>query len=363
MLQIEKKNILFAIGQLTNGGAERVISVLANQFFELGYNVTVLTIAGDYPGYPLSTGINYLPIVCKSKYRVIRLLERLFMIRKYIAKTNADVVVSFLADVNIHVLIANLLQRTKIIISERNDPSKNPDKKYIRAIRNILYILADGTVFQTEDAQNYFKNVIKKRSIIIPNPVKSELPVPYQGIRKKTIVTACRLTPQKNLKLLIDSFSKLNAEYPDYTLHIYGDGELKNELQNYIDCLGLKNKIQLMGFNNKLHEEIVSAQMFVISSDYEGMSNSLLEAMAIGLPVISTDSPIGGAKMLIENNINGILVPLKDVDSLHKSMKKIIESSEFSQKISYNASKVRETHHQEKITKDWEKFIFKTLYD
>ena len=217
-----------------------------------------------------------------------------------------------------------------------------------------------GWAFVATDGKNIdiktekeLKKSIQKKGIIIPNPINGNLPERYFGERKKEIVTSCRLHPQKNLKMMIDAFKLLADSYPEYKLIIYGQGVLEDELRKYISLLNLNNKVFLPGFEKNVMKKIVDSKMFVSSSDYEGISNSMLEAMGMGLPVVVTDCPIGGARMMITNNQNGILVPVGDTLALYNGMKKIIEDDEFAELLSNNAYKIRELYPLEKIAKKW----------
>ena len=176
-------------------------------------------------------------------------------------------------------------------------------------------------VFRQKDL---FPTKIQKNSVVIGNPLSEQMPAPYFGERRKEIVNFCRLDAPKNLKLLLDAFSLLVEEYSEYQLKIYGDGPLRDEMQKYIEKLGLENNAFLLPFHENIHEIIKDAAMFVTSSDYEGLSNSLMEAMALGMPVIATDCLGGGAAALIVDGKNGFLVPRGDVQSLYRAMKRYI---------------------------------------
>ena len=148
--------------------------------------------------------------------------------------------------------------------------------------------------FQTADGIGYFPAAIAKKAVIIPNPIDASIPQRYEGERAKKIVTVGRLHSQKNQALLLEAFSDFRAARTDYTLHIYGEGELEEKLKAYAVELGLGDSVVWHGFSARVKEEIADSRMFVLSSDFEGISNSMLEALAMGIPTISTDCPIGG---------------------------------------------------------------------
>lgn len=199
-----------------------------------------------------------------------------------------------------------------------------------------------------------FSAKVQKHSWIIPNPMSERIPLPYKGAeRKNKIVAVGRLEEEKNHMLLLDAFQCFAKEYPEYELIIYGSGVLLPQLENKAELLGISDKVVFAGFVKGVLEEIADAKMYVLSSDYEGMSNSLLEAMGIGMPVISTDCPIGGSAMLIEDGENGLLVPVGNVMALSNAMKQIVANPELTEKLSKNAARCREKYSVDKICEQW----------
>lgn len=357
------KNITFVIGIMGNGGAERVISILSEELIKRGKNINIITIYGSRIDYEINKKIKVFDIECKNSKKILRYFERIIKLRKIIKDIDSDIIISFLADVNIFTLIATMFSNHKIIVSERNDPNSDPNNNFIRKLRNRMYLFSDGYVFQTDDARSYFSKKIKESGIVISNPVKSDLPNKFNGKRKKEIVSVCRLSQQKNIKMSIDAFDIFSKRFQDYKYIIYGDGPLRAELLKYIEELGLSKKINLAGFEKNIHEKIHDSKMLIISSDYEGISNTMLESMAIGLPVISTDCPIGGAKMAIENNQNGILVPVGNVKALADAMIRLNSDDRQLEKISNNSLKVKEKFSTDSICKKWIEYIEEVIGD
>mgnify|MGYP005993639819 CR=1 FL=1 len=356
-----KKNkgldIYFITGFMSNGGAERVISILSNAFVNNGYKVTVLAILGDDKDYYLDERVNYLPLECSNENKFQRVLSRLHFIRKNINKSENKVVISFMAQINVYAIVANLFNRVNLVVSERNDPYQDPPSKMLRKLRDFLYNFVDQIVFQTPDAQKYFSEKIQRKSVLIANPISNEIPKPFRGERKKVIVTAARLDEQKNLKLLIDAFNLIRKEYSEYKLQIFGEGPLEKELKSYTVKLGLEKYVIFSGYSKQLHKDIIDASIFVLSSNYEGISNSLIEALALGIPVISTDHPIGGARMYIKSGYNGMLTPVGDTEALYKSLKNYIENPYIAEEYGKNATKIRSDLEVNKIIKEWESLL------
>lgn len=354
------KRVVFVIGVLSDGGAERVISVLAKQFVSMGYKVDIATIYGDRNDYIEDSSIGIKPIIHETKNKLFRAIEIIFKLRKFIKRKNPDLVISFVAIVNLYTILSCFFLKVRLIVSERNDPYQNPESKPLRKLRNLLYRFCDGYVFQTDDAKRYFSNNIQKKGTVIPNPITSELPYWDRSNTEKVIISACRLVKQKNLPMMIHAFERLKKEFPEYKLKIYGIGELREELLSLINEIGLTDDISLPGFSINIHKEMVKSELFVLSSNYEGISNSMLEALAIGVPVVTTDSPTGGARMFIQSGENGILTDVGDTNQLFKAMKQIISDKQFASNLSKEATKVRNELSSEIIAKKWNEYIVRT---
>lgn len=350
-----KQRIVFCIASLGTGGAERVISVLANKLVEDGNDVSIIIYLNKCV-YNLSEKIVVEHIDCEADAElpyIKRYPLRLKKIRNAVKRLSPDVVISFMAETNMDVCFALWGSDIPIIVSERNDPTVCPASKIKRMIRKFAYIKPKGFVFQTPDAQAYFSKRIQKKSKIILNPLVETLPEPFQCEREKRVVAVGRLSKEKNFFILIDAFAKFVEEHIEYTLEIYGEGVLENMLKEYISNKKLNGKVALKGFCKDVHSRILSAAMFVMSSDFEGMPNALLEAMALGLPCISTDCPCGGPRMLIETYENGILVPIKDSQKMLEAMEFMVNNPDKAKEMSFKAVQVRERADVDAITKKW----------
>jgi glycosyltransferase involved in cell wall biosynthesis len=350
------KKVLFVNNQLGGGGAERVLIMIANYLASCDneYNVSILTLHKTEKKYDIDNRVHVKEITSGNN----GLLKIIRLIREQILTEKPDVVISFEYHMNMKVIIASVgIKNMKIVISERNDPSRKGGHFPLRQIRNILYRKADWLVCQTPDAKEYFPLIIQKNTVVIPNPIKADLPQMWEGERKKEIINFCRLEPQKNLKLLIDAFNDFSKEYNEYILTIYGDGSLHDELEAYVLNLGIQNKVTLHPAVSDIHERIKDVAMFVSSSDFEGLSNSMLEAMALGIPTICTDCPCGGARMVIKDGENGILIPASNKNEMVKAMKRIASDSDFAQKIGEEASLIRRRLNISIICNAWMEII------
>lgn len=350
------KSVAFIIPRIGKGGAERVVVNIANQMADDGYSVKIFTILSGEVNYKLSEKVHHIHLNVESRNRFVRIVKRFFTLRRFIKRCDADTIIAF---DRYYGILCSLYAGKKVIGSERNDPYSNmPRKSFQKYVRDYLYQRVDHVVFQTEYAQDYFSKEIQKHSSIIPNPVAAAvLPDPYTLARDHRIVTACRLTQQKNLPMMIDAFAAFNEIHPGYELVIYGEGHLLESLKEYAIEKGIGDRVFFPGYVNDLPEIMNSAAMYVSSSDYEGISNSMLEAMAIGLPVVCTDCPAGGAAMVIENGVNGFLIPVRQPEEMTKAMCRIVEEPERSRTMSGYAVKVRETYSIHNVAKQWENLL------
>ena len=351
-----KKSVVFVIPRIGKGGAERVVVNIANQMVSDGYDVSIFTILSGEENYKLAEGVNHVHLNVDDRNKLLRMMKRFIKLRSMIKHSDADTVIAF---DRYYGIFCALFTGKRVIGSERNDPYSNmPIHSIQKYIRDWLYQHVDYMVFQTEYAQNYFSDRIKKHSTIIPNPVSTDvLPAPFTGTRDKRIVTACRLTEQKNLPMMIDAFASFCRKHKEYQLVVYGEGHLLDCLKKYAVERGVEKQVLFPGYVDNLPEKINSASMYVSSSDYEGISNSMLEALAIGLPVVCTDCPAGGAAMVIRNGENGYLVPVKQAEEMAKAMCRVVEDEEHTLEMSQKAIEVRLTFSIQEIAKQWENVL------
>lgn len=355
-------NILFFTMSMKCGGAERVISSLANHYSGIGSHVTIMTCLKGKSYYKVSNKIDTVSLDdCKQQqdeHKISRFLRRRTRIKMHLLNNKYDVIICFLPEPSFLMLSLKKHFKLKILVSERANPKEEYSNLFHSLLMRMLYPRADSFVFQTEDAKKYFSHNIRKKSTVIPNSISQDFLNMKPGNRqKKEIVSVGRLHKQKNHELLIEAFNKIHFRYPDYILKIYGNGELKEALYNRICELKLEEYIFLMGDTNDVKGAIQNASLFVLPSDSEGMPNALMEAMAIGLPVISTDCPCGGPRQMIIHEVNGLLTRVGDVKDLTESILKLLDNPELANQLGQNAQKVVDTYHPDKIYSKWNQAI------
>lgn len=350
--------LLFVNASLTNGGSERAMTLLANQMAAFGHDVTMLLIRDKPRTYAVNDDVKLIQLTYRSTNKVAMLFERLQLVRQHAKELNSDCIVSFMWDVNVMTLAATLGLHTRKVVSERAFPGSSERTRMSKILQWVFYGAADAIVYQTEMARDYCPRRLKSRSHVIPNIVNRPDVEPFKGGRAKKIVSVGRLNEQKNYPMLLRAFSKFVASHTDYRLEIYGDGGLKNSLIKLSAELGVSDSVSFMGYVDDVAERINNASMFALSSNFEGISNAMTEAMSLGLAVICTDCPAGGAALMIEDGQNGLLVPVGDVDSLTDAMCRVADDPAFARRLGEQAKKSVEGYSAERIGHIWEKVFY-----
>jgi len=279
-------------------------------------------------------------------------------LRVYLVANQGAIIISFGFNIFEKVYWAAKGLNFKIIYAETNASDKFINDRNFNATCRLLK-KANSWVFQTKEQRRFLGYENNPDAEVIHNPIKECLSDVYIGTKQKTIVNFCRLSPQKNLILLVKAFEKFLRQNPEYVLKIYSDTVskselyLKDELLLYINEHNLKDKVFILPPRSDIHDVIKDCAMFVSSSDYEGISNSMIEAMAMGLPCVCTDCRGGGAREMITDGENGLLVPVGDVEALSQAMHRMVNEEGLAEKCGKNAALVRETLSIEKITQQW----------
>ena len=357
------KKILLYIDSLYLGGAQRVMSNLANYFVKESYDVVLVNeVKPDInkKTYNISKEVKRIYLEENSiRNFFYRQLKRVCTLRSIIQTERPDVVLSFLGPTNVRMLVATIGLNVKKIVSVRNDPYKEYGQGLKKFFVRELFKLADGCVFQTSEAASYFTNYVQKSSKVIYNPVNEVFYKTQRKNIKNEIVAIGRLQDQKNPMLLIEAFGNIAKKYPDWTLCFCGEGELQLALEERCKILGISSQVLFEGQISNVNEKLSSSAIYALSSDYEGMPNALMEAMAVGVPCISTDCPCGGPRELIKNGKNGVLVPVGEVSKMVEALEALITNQYYRESLG-EAAKLRALNFKfDKILKEWKDYLEK----
>lgn len=341
-----------------SGGAERQIIMLANNLALQGEDVSLIVLVDYKSKYPINENVNIVDLTYCEKESGNKIVNRYRALKKAYKELSPQVTIHYwLQSAYLSAMMPRKMAG-KVIYSERGDPGDSEYNGLLGIIRSIAFRRIQGFVFQSDGARDFFSDSIKKRATVIPNPIsvpENEYTTPCME-REKKIVNIGRLHPQKNQALLIEAFSKLSSDFSEYSLEIYGDGDLREELLKKIKKLNLDNRVFLKGTTTNIYEKMYNASLFVLSSDFEGMPNALMEAMALGVPCVSTDCRPGGARALIHDGENGFIVPTGNVESLKCAMERALDYKELD-KMCNLAQYIRKTHSEKSIFMRWKEYI------
>lgn len=349
-----KKKVAIVAQGLHGGGTERVACMLADYLADREYDVCYIAVYNEKREYYLKDTVPVFFIHTKKTDRLSKLVDRNIQIYNIIKEKQIEEIVSFVTN---EVLLAQMWG-VPTIHTLRNDPEHEDCGFWLRSFRNFAYSHAKHIVFQTAGAKSYFSEKIQRKGSVIPNPLMiDKMPVWNKETRSKTFVTACRLTKQKNLPMLINAFTCFHQNHQDFSLEIYGEGELREEIDSLINKNSASGYVGLMGRSSRIYDIMSNAYGFVLSSDYEGLSNAMIEALAIGVPSICTDCPPGGARAFIRDGENGLLVPVGDERAMCGALIKLAEDRALCEQISDAAMGIRKILACDTICSEWESLI------
>jgi len=363
------KKILFHHNCLEQGGAERVVSNLSNQFAKEGYDVIVATEWEGKDEFELDERVRRIHVGLseedETKSRFCRVLIRLINLRKLLKLEKPDVAIGFTRKPLYRLLMAAVGIKTPVIIAIRTDPKGHYDELTDKILIPLLFPRADGVVFQTEGQRDFFPEYIRRKSTIILNPVNNKyLNTKPVTEKEKTIVHSGRLVDFKNQPMLIKAFLKVHEKYPEYRLLIYGpdsfDGT-KEILEKIISENNAQEYVLLMGGTDELEKLLPKGEIFAFSSDWEGLPNALLEAMCLRMPIVATDCPCGGPRTVMTDGVDGIMVPVNDPEVFANAICRLIENPQLAKQLGENAGKISERINVEAIIEQWKSFILSVI--
>lgn len=359
-----ENKIVFLINTLKVGGAAKMLKYVANLSTEIFNNVSIISLHDDnYEGHDLNKSIN---VVCLSFNKINRIKRQFIMVpetMKAINKLNPNYVCSFISHVCFIGRLATLgNKKIKYLSAERGDPFTEP--LIWKILTRWSYTKSDYCFFQLEKARDFYGKTIASKSFVIPNPAFLNNPVEqYKGVREKTIVSAGRFAKEKRYCDLIEAFSIIHKKYPEYSLILYGEGPLLESYKKQITNLKLSDFVHFPGYVECIAEHIRKDGIFVLSSLFEGIPNSLIEAMSVGIPCISTDCTPGGSAYLFNYQSRGLLVPVKNPSALAEAIIYYIENPQVAKEKGRLAIDIIEQLKEDKIHNLWINAFNKIIYE
>ena len=361
------KNILFITNSLGFGGAEKMLTFVAGQLQQRGHSCGIINLntVPDYVNKQQQTiqkGIVVFAVE-KPTPKTNKNIHYIREIKKVAKAFKADVLIGFTEFPNLYAKIVGTLLGIPSVMSERGDPAQTGVGKGIKN-RIVLEFInrSRGGVFQTEGAKAFYGKGLQRRGVVIPNPifVTGEIPNVAQYEREKSVVSVARLDNfQKRYDVMLDAFKLFSDKHPDYVLKLYGKGSDEELIRTWVSDRNLDDKVLFPGLTKQPMQDTCRDGMFLITSDFEGISNSLLEAMAAGLPCVSTDHTPGGARLLITDHENGLLAPIQDPEALAKAMCEFAENPALAEKCGNNAKAVVNRFAPDRIIDMWENYLLK----
>lgn len=358
--------VLFAM-TMNKGGAEHVISTLCNFGIKKNHEMHIVTCIQGDSAYELDAKvIKHDGFITFDEYKTRnKLLTLPTLCNRYMdlmTQIDPDIIISFLPEPCMITELCKKKVGKPIIGAERSNPYFQYRSFVYRILVETLYPRSDGFVFQTEGAKAFFSKKLQEKSVVIGNPVSiGSSTIRVDENRKKEIVSVGRFVRQKNYPLLIKAFRLVLEKQPDYVLKIYGKVDEALGIRELCKELGISDRVYFMGQVDHVEEQIRDASVYVLSSISEGMPNALMEAMALGLPVVATDCPSGGPRQLITHGENGLLVRNDDEEALASGVLRILDDEKLAQKLSTNAKKITDEYSIDKICVQWMNYIEKVM--
>lgn len=357
--------ITLVISSMRVGGAERVMSILANGLAARGHQISLLT--WEPPGaesfYPLdplikSQNLGLEGSSASALHAIGRNAKRMRALRRAIQSTRPDAVISFMDRCNVITLIALLGSWIPVVVSERADPNIWDPGRWWRLLRSFAYPFSRRIVVQSEGAKWYFSASIQAKAEIIPNPVqcRSEAPTRVGDAESFKLVAMGRLKREKGFDILLAAWKRLLTAHPGWELHIIGEGEERATLSAAAQTLAEQPRVFFHGLIRDPFSLLQASDLFVLPSRVEGFPNALCEAMACGLPVVAAECT-DSIPMIVEEGVSGLLVPPERVDELASALDRLMGDPDARRRMGRAARSVLDRFSESSVLDRWEELI------
>ena len=397
--------IAFYIGDLGKGGAEHVIRNLAEYFYSQGVETYMVTKLREEDEYELSEGIERIIADITPEEeggRIHNLMARIRKLRRIWKEIQPDIIVSFIRKNNLMALASAVPLKIPVVVSVRSDPAREFGGGFFERLSFAMFKKAAGIVVLTAQASEYFPEGLKDKITVMPNAIDRKFvdvlgaKKEWYGIdesmdpeedlvgymyskRRHEVITVGRIDDNKNQKMLVDAFAMIADKHPDWTLHIYGDGEGRVDLVEHVVGLdkehmkegsyrpgsrdeagnyaNVSDRIVFHGVTDNVANIMAGRAIFVLPSKMEGMPNALIEAMVMGMACISTDCPCGGPAELINDGVNGLLVQVTDVSTMADDLDNLMSDDELRMMLGTQASRLIEKVHPDAVCRKWREYL------
>lgn len=362
-----EKKIAFYIGSLRKGGAERVFVNLAEYFRKEGYQVIMVTQYRKEDEYILPAGVKrIISDIGEEKVsasRIVNFLRRVNKLHVIWKEEKPDLALSCIGKNNFMTVVTAIGTKTRPVVSVVGEAKEEYPGRMMRILADVLFSHAAGIVLQTERSRSFFCRKVGQKAVILPNSLNPDFIRPrYEGEREKKIVSVGRMDSNKNHEMQLRAFAALKDKYAGYVLVIYGDGELRPYIEETAKELGVADRVFLPGVVPDVAAHIERAALFLLTSYSEGVSNALMEALALGLPAIATDVPSGGTEELMRDGENGLVIPPGDVEALKEAMDRLLGDEDYANALGREAARIQEKLLPERVNLLW-KAYFERIMD
>jgi glycosyltransferase involved in cell wall biosynthesis len=353
-----RRRLALVIANLGWGGAQKVMTVMANHWASAGWEVTLISIDARrvdcyFPPLP-QVRLVYLGAAAHSGSigkALFRNGRRVAALRKAIRTAQAEAVISFLSVTNVLTILATRGLGIPVIVSERGDPDRDSLPRAWRYLRKVAYPLADSLVAQTEGALARFGTAVRRRGTVIANPVSTfGQQADHGGWR---VAGVGHLVGVKGFDLLVQVSAGAATAHADWQLAVWGEGPGRDDLLAMAERHGVAGRVELPGRSAVPAGWLASTTIFVLSSRHEGFPNALVEAMAAGIPVIATDCPVGGPRAMISSGLDGLLVPPDDVAAMAAALARLMGDPALRRRLGTAAVKSVERYAEPAIMAQW----------